>query len=119
MNETLLQDKEHWQKLALDIYKKIPANRGYALTPQAAVALGALAKAWREAGKSFAGDGPDQFSKFLRFEVGPLVGSLFQEQASDPPELPKPWIDPVTGAQLPNPWLTNDAKARLLLGKRD
>src|SRR5205823_5118335 len=56
---------------------------------------------------------------FLQFEVGPLVPSLFQEQASDPPELPKPWTDPVTGQMLPNPWLENDAKGKALLGKRD
>src|SRR5437016_1462653 len=104
MNETL-QDKEHWQQVVPPIYKKIPGNRSYNMPPPTEVALGAFGKAWREADaeNSFAGDGPDRFAKFLQYTVGPLVPGLFQEQASEPPELPKPWVDPVTGAQLPNP----------------
>jgi hypothetical protein len=33
--------------------------------------------------------------------------------------LPKPWLDPVTGEQLPNPWKTKNLKAQSLLEKRD
>ena len=79
-------------------------------------AIAAIAKAWRENGGSFAGDGPEQFGKFLRDELSPFAPSLFQEQAGAPPELPKLWRDPLTNEPLPNPWLTNDNKAKAFLG---
>ena len=107
----------------MQIYSELPRNRAYAATPDAQRSIGALTAGWREAGNSFANSDPDngrdKFAKWLQFEVGPLVPGLFQEQPSDPSELPKVWRDPVTNEALPNPWLTNDNKAKLLLGKRD
>src|SRR2546423_488951 len=120
-NKSPLEERAHWQELALSVYSELPRNRAYALTSDAQRSLGALAAGWREAGNSFAtaDNGREKFAKFLQNEVGPLVPGLFQENASDPPELPKVWRDPVTSEILPNPWLTHDNKAKALLGKRD
>jgi hypothetical protein len=119
-NKSPLEERAHWQELALSVYNSLARNRAYALTDDAKRSLGALAAGWREAGNSFASadNGRENFGKFL-IEIGRLVPGLFQENASDPPELPKPWVDLVTGTQLKNPWETGDAKAKLLLGKRD
>jgi hypothetical protein len=62
-----------------------------------------LAKSWNEK-NSFAEDGQKKFGQFLT-DLAPYVPGLFQQKPSDAPPLPKPWIDPVTGEQLPNPWL--------------
>jgi hypothetical protein len=121
MNKTKTEERQHWIELGTQIYGDLPGNREYAMRPDAKRALGALTAGWREAGNSFAtaDNGREKFGKWLQNDVGPLVNGLFQESASDPPELPKPWIDPVTKEALPNPWLTNDPKAKLLLQKRD
>ena len=117
MNKQMIDDKAHWEEVASRIYRELPRNRFYALSDGAKTALGAFAQAWREVGGSFAEK--ERFGDFLTNEVGPLVPQLFQQQPSGPTPLPKPWIDPVTGAQLPNPWLTNDNRAKVLLEKRD
>jgi hypothetical protein len=119
--KSALEERQHWEELALSVYSELHRNRAYALTNDAKRSLGALAAGWREAGNSFASadNGRDKFAAFLQNEVGPLVLGLFQEQPSDASDPPKPWVDPVTGEQLPNPWLTNDNKAKALLGKRD
>jgi hypothetical protein len=117
------EERGHWVELATQIFSEMRRSRFYALTPDAQRSLGALAAAWREAGNSFSNSDPDngreKFAKWLQFEVGPLVNGLFQEQPSDPSELPKVWRDPVTNEPLPNPWLTRDARGRLTLSKRD
>jgi hypothetical protein len=120
-NKSPLEERKHWEDLALDIYNSLARNRAYALTDDAKRSLGALAAGWREAGNSFASadNGREKFANFLAHDVGPLVPGLFQENASGPPELPKVWTDPVTNEILPNPWLTHDNKAKALLGKRD
>jgi len=121
MNNKSLEDRNHWQELALSVYSELPRNRAYALTDDAARSLGGVAAGWREAGNSFASaeNGREKFAKFLQHEVGPLVPGLFQKAATDAQEPPKPWTDPVNREQLPNPWLTNDNKAKALLGRRD
>jgi hypothetical protein len=102
MNKTKPEERAHWQELALSVYNSLPRNRAYALTEDAKRSLGALAAGWREDGNSFASadNGKDKFAAFLANDVGPLIPGLFQESASDPLELPKPWIDPVTGAHF-------------------
>jgi hypothetical protein len=76
MNEKL-QESEHWQNVGFPIYRELPGSRPWAFTDGAKVALGALTLAWKEVGNSFAGDGPEQFGRFLRHEVGPLVPDTF------------------------------------------
>jgi hypothetical protein len=121
MNKTKTEEREHWIELALQVYSELPRNRAYALTEDAKRSIGALAAGWRENGGSFASadNGKEKFAAFLANDVGPLVPGLFQENAPDPSELPKVWRDPATNEPLPNPWLTNDNKAKALLGKRD
>src|SRR4029453_13122815 len=45
--------------------------------------------------------------------------NLLQKRPSDPPPVPKPWLDPVTGEALPNPWKTKNLKAQSVLEQRD
>jgi len=122
MNENPLEDREHWRDVFTRIYRDLKGSRHYALTEPALDAGAGIAKAWREDSNSFANshteDGQSEFAKFLRDELGPLT-NLFQENAADPPTLPKAWIDPVSGQALENTWKTNDARGRQVLGKRD
>jgi hypothetical protein len=126
MNKTenpTLDDKAHWTEVALNVYRKLDRNRAYALTDSARVALGALAKAFRENGGSFADSSPSgPFAHFLKNELAVVVDGLFQQQAADPPPLPKPWVDPITNQPLENPWLSREPwanKAKQVLEKRD
>src|SRR5204863_6997599 len=41
------------------------------------------------------------------------------KRPGDAPPTPKPWLDPVTGAALPNPWVMKDLKAHTILKQRD
>jgi hypothetical protein len=45
--------------------------------------------------------------------------NLLQKRPDEPPPPPVPWKDPVTGALLPNPWVTKDLKGKTLLTQRD
>jgi hypothetical protein len=119
MNNDSLEQRDHFTQLALSIYSSLKGNRAYALSDDGKRAIGALAAGWRESGNSFADGGKERFGDFLAHELGELLPELFQQQAADPPPLPKPWVDPVTGEQLKNPWQTNDNKAKQVLEKRD
>ena len=121
-NNNSLEERDHWTQLALSIYRDIKGNRAYALSDDGKRALGALAKGWLESGNSFADGGRERFASFLQNELGPSLPELFQQQAADPPPLPKPWHDPITNQPLENPWLSREPwanKAKQVLEKRD
>jgi hypothetical protein len=82
-------------------------NRAYVTTPDADTWLGAIAVAWYEQGGSFANHQPDDaetFDKFLTklHDAAPEM-LLIQPKPKEPPKLPKPWLDRVTGQPLPPP----------------
>src|SRR5205823_5899930 len=92
MNDKSLEDRDHFTQLALSVYAGLKGNRAYALTTDGTRALAALAAGWREAGNSYADGGRERFASFLQNELGPLLPELFQEQAANPPPLPKPLV---------------------------
>src|SRR5262245_34909300 len=110
---------------ALEAYSKVKNNRAYALTPQAKVALGALARAMFERriaeGRSESDMPPTSWQEFFGIirKLASAGANVLQKRPGDPPPTPKPWLDPVTGAALPNPWLTKNLKGQSILEKRD
>ena len=111
-------------KFAEEAYSKVKNNRSYALTPQAKVGLAALARAMFEKriaeGRSES-DKPTSWQEFFDIieKINRAGANLLQKRPGDPKPPPKPWVDPVTGVALPNPWLTKDLKAQTLLQQRD
>jgi hypothetical protein len=114
-------DRTQFVKLARETYTRLPHNRNYALSDEQAMLLGAFAAAWREhPDHSLYGEGSPNLGEALT-ELGKNVPTLFQQRPGDAPPTPKPWCDPVTGAQLPNPFAkaTADLKAQTILTQRD
>jgi hypothetical protein len=107
-NHNSLEERDHFTQLAVSIYSSLKGNRAYALSDDAKRALGALAAGWRESGNSFADGGRERFAAFLQNELAPSLPELFQQQAADPPPLPKLWRDPITNQPLENPWLSRE-----------
>jgi hypothetical protein len=115
------------QTFGEEAYRKTPRNRAYALTPQAQIALSALASAMFKRriaeGRSGIDDKPTSWQEF--FEIIHVLAdagcNVLQARPGDTPPLPQVWRDPVTNAALPNPFekKSADLKAQSILTRRD
>ena len=118
-------------KFAEEAYSKVKNNRSYALTPQACVGLAALARAMFERriaeGRSETDAPPSTWQEFFGIidKLAAAGANIIQKRPGDAKPPPKPWLDPVTGAALPNPWLDaadnkpSNLKAQTILQQRD
>jgi hypothetical protein len=111
---------------ALSAYGKMQHNRTYALTPESKPVFGVLARAMfqrraAEGRSDMDGKPPSSHQEFfnLAAALNQAGCNLLQRRPGDAPPSPKPWTDPVTGEQLPNPWKTKNLKGQSLLEQRD
>src|SRR5438477_7468957 len=123
--ETPQQLRKAALDFALKAYGQIKNHRSYALTPQSKAGLGALARAMFERRIAEGRDGmdakPTSWQEFFSIieKLATAGANVLQKRPGDAPPTPKPWLDPVTGAALPNPWVTKDLKAQTILKQRD
>jgi hypothetical protein len=119
-------NRSHLEKLALESYRTLKHPRDYALTNDAKDVLAVLAAAVLQ--KRAAENRTDSDKPTVRQEIAGLIQKLsdagcnvLQRRPTDAPPTPKPWTDPVTGAQLPNPFAKGsaDLKAQTILQQRD
>jgi hypothetical protein len=108
---------------ALEAYQKMKNNRAYALTPQAKVLLGSLARAMflRRQAEGRSDMNPKQQSAHQEFfgiiEALSKAGyNVLQARATDPKPLPALWRNPLNNQPLPPP---NGIAERSLLQKLD
>jgi hypothetical protein len=104
----------------------MPNHRHYALDEDAKNVLTAIASAVfskRAADGRTDSEKPNAREEFAQViqALADAGCNLLQSRPSDPEALPKPWVDEVTGAQLPNPFAkaTADLTAQAILMKRD
>jgi len=127
ITETPQQLRQAAYNFALEAYGKTKNNRAYALPDEAKVALGALARAMFvrriEEGRSHTDAKPTPWQEFFSIiqRLADAGANVLQRRPGEAKPLPKPWLDPVTGAALPNPFAksTLDLKAQDILLKRD
>jgi hypothetical protein len=125
--ETPQQLRKTALSFALEAYGKARHNRSYALDEQGKVALGALARAMFirriEEGRSGMDAKPTSWEEFFAIidKLAAAGANVLQKRPGDAPPTPKPWLDPVTGAALPNPFAkgSTDLKAQTILAQRD
>jgi hypothetical protein len=102
-----LQQRKTARDFALEVYKGTKFNRSYALTPESTIMLSALAAAMAQHHKAEGRDKDDLYNeKPFRWLINYLSQSgcnILQKRPSDSKSLPKPWLDPITGAPLPPP----------------
>jgi hypothetical protein len=100
-------------------------NRAYALDEQGKVALAALARAMFvrriEEGRSHMDAKPTPWEEFFSIieKLAAAGANILQKRPGEPKPAPKPWLDPVTGEALPNPWKTKNLKGQTILQQRD
>ena len=120
------QSRPNLVKFALESYARLKHRRVYALTNDAKNVLAVLAAALLQ--KRAAENRANSDEPSAREEMAQLITklanagvNLLQRRPSDPPPTPKPWIDPVTGNPLPNPFAKNapDLKGQTILTQRD
>lgn len=115
-----LQQRKTAKEFALKVYADTKFNRSYALTPEATTMLSALAAAMaqhrnaegKEDDQLYA-EGPFQWLINYLSQAG---CNILQQRPTDPKPLPKPWLDPITGAPLPPPKSVDE---RAVLAKVD
>jgi hypothetical protein len=113
-------------KVALEAYRTLKHNRAYALTSDSQNVLAAFAAAIVQ--KRAAEDRTNSDNPTVREEIVQLIQALsnsgcnvLQVRPSDAPPTPRPWVDPVSGEQLRNPFAkgSEDLKAQSILERRD
>ena len=100
-----LTQRRDARDFALRVYADTKFHRSYALTPETTIMLSALAAAMAQHRKAEGKDelyaeGPFQW---LLNELSQAGCNILQKRPTDTKPLPKPWIDPITGAPLPPP----------------
>jgi len=125
-NDEKTRKRQAALNFALETYSKIKHNRTHALsTQQAKIGFAALARAMFDRRIAEDRDGigakptpQEEFSSIIR-KLADAGVNVLQKRPGDAPPTLKPWLDPVTGTALPNPWVTKDLRAQSLLQKRD
>jgi hypothetical protein len=102
-----LQQRKTARDFALKVYADTKFNRSYALTPESTTMLSALAAAMAQQRKA---DGKEKDELFANGPFQWLINHLsqagcniLQQRPTTQKPLPKPWVDPITGAPLPPP----------------
>ncbi|MDQ3118576.1 MAG: hypothetical protein M3Q89_03250 [Verrucomicrobiota bacterium] len=112
---------------ALEVYERLPGNRGYAVDDTAAQSLGALAAARKEAlvARQEA-DGKSTASHTLReivptfVAVAGFVPEMLQLRPPPEPTAPTQWVDSLTGQPALNPWSDPvDVTSQMVIAARD
>src|SRR6266576_7292442 len=120
------QSRQHLMKFALEAYRSLPHPRTYALTDDAKTVLAIFAQALFQ--RRAAEDRTNTNNPTAQEERAQLIQklsdagtNLLQIRPNEPEPPPKPWIDPVSGQQLPNPFNKKnpDLKGQTLLMQRD
>jgi hypothetical protein len=112
---------------ALEAYAKVKYGRPYAITPTSQLGLAAIAAAMlarrKAEGRSQPGAVPSPWQEFFGIvaRLSQAGCNVLQARPGDAAPTPKPWLDPVTGEALPNPWdkTSPDLRAQSILQKRD
>src|SRR5262249_29352690 len=121
------KDRVNAINFATEAYSKVKHNRSYALPPQEQIKLAALGRAMNQKraveGRNRPDSQPSPWQEFFDLveKLNAAGCNLVQARPSDPPPTPRPWLDPVTGAALLNPFAKSslDLKAQSILAKRD
>jgi hypothetical protein len=120
------QSRQNLMKFALEAYRSLPHPRTYALTDDARTVLAIFAQALFQ--RRAAEDRTNTSNPTASEEMAQLIQTLsdagvnlLQKRPNEPEPPPKPWIDPVSGQQLPNPFNKKnpDLRGQSLLMRRD
>jgi hypothetical protein len=115
-----LQQRNNAREFALKVYGDTKFHRSYALTPEAEIMLSALAAAMAQQRKAEGRNDDELYAegpfKWLINQLSQTGCNILQQRPTDPPQLPKPWLNPITGQPLSPPTSPDE---RAVLAKAD